>query len=102
MDDLVEAAQTLARSLLADQPVGTRWQHVQAVAQRAAQLSSTLPLADRPVLVASAWLHDIGYSPSVIDTGFHALDGARYLQQLGYPTTVVRLVAHHTGATFEA
>jgi putative nucleotidyltransferase with HDIG domain len=102
MDDLVTAAQALARNLLADQAAGTRWQHVQAVAQRAAQLSPTLPLADRPVLVASAWLHDIGYSPTVIDTGFHALDGARYLQRLSYSTTVVRLVAHHTGAIFEA
>ncbi|MEU8075890.1 HD domain-containing protein [Catellatospora citrea] len=102
MDDLVEASQALARSLLADQPLGTRWQHVQAVAQRAAQLSLALPVADRPVLVAAAWLHDIGYSPRVIGTGLHALDGARYLQRLGYPATVVRLVAHHTGAAFEA
>jgi putative nucleotidyltransferase with HDIG domain len=102
MDDLVAAAQALARNLLADQPIGTRWQHVQAVAQRAAQLAPTLPVADRPTLVAAAWLHDIGYNPCIIDTGLHALDGARYLRRLGYPATVVALVAHHTGAAFEA
>jgi hypothetical protein len=32
--------------------------------------------------VAAAWLHDIGYAPAIAEsgTGFHPLDGARYLR----------------------
>jgi len=35
-------------------------------------------------------------------TGFHPLDGAAFLADEGAPDRVVNLVAHHTGATFEA
>jgi hypothetical protein len=35
----------------------------------------TVPAADRPVLIAAAWLHDIGYAPGLPETGFHPLDG---------------------------
>jgi predicted hydrolase (HD superfamily) len=31
-------------------------------------------------LRAAAMLHDIGYTPSLATTGFHPLDGARYLR----------------------
>lgn len=55
-----------------------------------------------PVVVTAAWLHDIGYSPEVKDTGMHALDGATYLRERGWPVQVVGLVAHHTGAWSEA
>ncbi|MBW3085573.1 hypothetical protein KEM60_01773 [Austwickia sp. TVS 96-490-7B] len=34
--------------------------------------------------------------------GFHPLDGARHLQRLGIDDEIVRLVAWHTGAGFEA
>jgi hypothetical protein len=54
------------------------------------------------VLVAAAWLHDIGYAPAVKDTGFHPLDGGRYLRRLGVDEEVVRLVAHHSCAMLEA
>lgn len=55
-----------------------------------------------PVVVTAAWLHDIGYSPEVKDTGMHAIDGAAYLRERGWPAEVVGLVAHHTGAWSEA
>jgi HD superfamily phosphodiesterase len=54
------------------------------------------------VLEAAAWLHDIGYSPGLVDTGFHPLDGARYLRSRGVDERLVCLVAHHTGALIEA
>ena len=58
---------------------------------------------DAELLEAAAWLHDIGYSPYVADTGFHPLDGARYLRDVQHADgTVCRLVAHHTGAMIEA
>ncbi len=52
-------------------------------------------------ILAAAWLHDVGYSPDVSVTGFHALDGAVFLRDLGL-LEVVSLVAYHTGAEFEA
>jgi hypothetical protein len=90
----------LARSVLAS--LGDRWRHVQAVASCAAQISMVVPAADRAVLVAAAWLHDIGYGPAVRASGFHPLDGARYLQACGVDRRVCCLVAHHSGARFEA
>jgi hypothetical protein len=35
-------------------------------------------------------------------SGFHPLDGARFLQQQGWPPLVVGLVAQHSGARFVA
>jgi len=52
------------------------------------------------VLVAAAWLHDIGYSPAIRRTGFHPLDGALYLRKQGWSPRLVALVAHHSGARF--
>ena len=57
-----------------------RWAHVQGVARQAEHAASRLGCRDG-VLVAAAWLHDIGYAPGVKDTGFHPLDGARYLRR---------------------
>jgi putative nucleotidyltransferase with HDIG domain len=89
-------ARSLARGLLEGLP--DRWLHTVSVARRAAELAVTVPPADRDTLVVAAWLHDIGYSPAVADTGFHALDGARYLDRHGWPPRVSALVAHHSGA----
>ena len=36
-------------------------------------------------LVASAWLHDIGYAAGLQETGFHPVDGARHLRSAGWP-----------------
>ena len=33
--------------------------------------------------MAAAWLHDIGYAEELLDTGFHPLDGARFLASAG-------------------
>ncbi|RZQ62526.1 HD domain-containing protein [Amycolatopsis suaedae] len=83
-------------------PLGRRWLHVQAVARAAIRLAATVPESDRSDLVSAAWLHDIGYSPKLAETGFHPLDGARYLRDIGWPRRIVNLVAHHSGARFEA
>jgi hypothetical protein len=53
-------------------------------------------------LVAAAWLHDIGYAPELVETGFHPLDGARYLRRSGIDGQVVSLVAYHSCAQIEA
>jgi putative nucleotidyltransferase with HDIG domain len=106
VDDLVSASQKLAERLVG--PLGRRWLHVQAVAARAEELlpavraGSSDTHVDEETLVAAAWLHDIGYSPEIARTGFHPLDGADYLRGHGFPMRVVALVAHHSGARFEA
>lgn len=88
-----------AASLLAS--LGDRWSHVQTVASKAAHIGVLFAPEDRAVLLAAAYLHDIGYAPSLIQTGFHPLDGARYLQARGYER-LAALVAHHSEARFEA
>ena len=42
-----------------------RWLHTRAVAHRATELASTVAPADRPVLIAAAWLHDIGHALTI-------------------------------------
>jgi hypothetical protein len=78
-----------------------RWLHAQAVAARADELRPALPAADGSLLVTAAWLHDIGYSPALRETGFHPLDGARHLAGTGHAREAA-LVAHHSGARFVA
>lgn len=83
-------------------PLGRRWSHVRGVAARADELSCAVSAWDADRLVAAAWLHDIGYSPEIGRTRFHPLDGARYLREEGWPVIIVNLVAHHSGARYEA
>lgn len=80
--------------------LGHRWAHVQTVGSLADLLTVEVGLP--PAIAEAAWLHDLGYAPALSVTGFHPLDGARYLQRVGAPIEVVALVAHHTGAMFEA
>ena len=78
-----------------------RWVHAQAVAAQAAAVSAAVPDASE-LVVSAAWLHDIGYAPALLRVGFHPLDGARYLRDLGVDPRLGRLVAHHSGAAIEA
>lgn len=92
----VGVARELAAGLLDGQP--DRWQHTIGVARRADELADTVSTKDRDVLFVAAWLHDIGYSPALADSGFHPLDGARYLDTHGWPARICSLVAHHSAA----
>lgn len=94
-------AEPLAQSLLQEfRP--RRWAHVQGVAARARSLTLVLG-ADADLLEAAAWLHDIGYTPSLAVTGLHALDGARYLRDAQHADAMLcQLVAHHCCAIIEA
>jgi hypothetical protein len=56
---------------------------------------------DAGVLDPAAILHDVGFWPSIALTGFHALDGARYLRSVSYDERVTDLVAHHSCAAVE-
>ena len=92
-------AEALARRLLASLP--RRLAHVSSVARLSEGVASDLGV-ERVPLVASAWLHDIGYSPEVVATGFHPLDGARFLRDERASAALVGLVAHHSFALVEA
>jgi putative nucleotidyltransferase with HDIG domain len=98
--DLRSWAAEQAQTQLASLP--ERLAHTRAVATAAERASAAVPPGDRDVLVATAYLHDIGYAPLISRTGFHPLDGARWLQEQGVPLRICCLVAHHTGARFEA
>ncbi len=81
---------------------GRRWENVQAVGAKAALIAGALGREDGELLIASAWLHDIGYAGSLQTTGFHPLDGARYLSARRVDVRLTRLVANHSGAVAEA
>lgn len=83
-------------------PLGNRWLHVQQVAGQARRIAEVVPFEDRDLLVASAYLHDIGYSPMLAETGFHPLDGARWIRDHGPGGRLACLVAHHSCAIYEA
>ena len=74
---LSEWAEGQARSLL--EPLGRRWRHAKAVADAASTLAFGLPEEDADVLMAAAYLHDVGYAPELVRSGFHPLDGAQHL-----------------------
>jgi hypothetical protein len=99
--DQADWAEELARKLL-EVPLPRRWAHVQGVAAQARSLAPILG-ANADLLEAAAWLHDIGYSPQLVDTGFHPLDGARYLRDVHQTDLAIcSLVAHHSCAIIEA
>ncbi|MFE0348341.1 HD domain-containing protein [Streptomyces griseoluteus] len=98
---LTEWAYTLSESMLSD-PLPRRWAHSLGVAERARSLRPILG-SEGELLEAAAVLHDVGYSPAIATTGFHPLDGARFLRdQEGADERGVRLVAHHSCALLEA
>jgi putative nucleotidyltransferase with HDIG domain len=95
------SARDLSERLLAV-ALPDRWAHSLSVAAKAEELRGLLH-DDTEVVETAGWLHDIGYAPDVRATGFHALDGARYLRDVTHAVPVVcTLVAHHTCATIEA
>jgi HD superfamily phosphodiesterase len=97
--DLVAWAAEQSHARLA--PLGDRWAHARGVALHAQQITAVVDLGDRDVLVAAAYLHDVGYAPELVVHGFHPLDGALWLRAHGLDR-LAGLVAHHTGARFEA
>ena len=98
--NLADWAEDTARSIL-QTPLPRRWAHRQGVAAQARTLEVILG-KDADLLVAAAWLHDIGYAPDLVDTGFHPLDGARYLgdpasQRHALPAGSAPLLRHDRG-----
>jgi hypothetical protein len=94
----VEQSRRLAAEHL--EGLGDRWAHVRAVGALAEGLVTAAEVPE--IVAAGAWLHDLGYAWDIAESGFHALDGAEFLARAGAPASLVALVAHHSGARFEA
>lgn len=97
---LAQRAQREAEARLAGQP--RRLAHVRGVVTAAQQFGRHFDAETADCLVAAAWLHDIGYAPSVRRTGFHPLDGAVFARSAGFGELVASLVGFHSGAHLEA
>jgi hypothetical protein len=96
----VTRARVAAESRLNALP--SRLTHVRGVAAAAGALRGHFLATTGECLVAAAWLHDIGYAPSLWVTGFHPVDGAVFARREGFDELVVSLVAFHSGAPAEA
>ena len=96
---LTDWAAEQSQRLLRNEPAGRRL-HSRAVGLKAARLACHLE-TDGDVLVAAAYLHDIGYSRELRRTEFHPLDGALYLRDSGH-NRVACLVAHHSSSEYAA
>jgi hypothetical protein len=81
---------------------GDRWLHSQAAAAAATRAATTVVEEDRGLLIAAAWVHDVGYHHPDPPTGFHPLDGALWLLDAGWPRRLAALVAHHSAARYAA
>jgi HD domain len=92
-------AERVSRRLL--EPLGARWGHTLGVAERARSVGGALEADDAELLLAAAYLHDVGYAPELVQTGFHPVDGARFVRACGHGR-LAALVAYHSGAAAEA
>ncbi|WP_432090744.1 HD domain-containing protein [Streptomyces sp. NRRL F-5630] len=82
-------------------PLPRRWAHTQGVTARATALGSLIQASE--LLICAATLHDVGYAPRLATTGFHPLDGARFLRDEHHADErLTRLVANHSFALLEA
>lgn len=92
-------------STLLDMLPEPRRAHSIAVGDRArralARAQHTIAPEHHEHVATAALLHDVGYAPTLA-RGFHPLDGASALRALGFDPIVCDLVAHHTGAEWEA
>ena len=80
---LVDAAADIAHYILRGAP--ERLEHSRGVAERSMFLTLAVEDDQAPLLVAAAWLHDIGDGPGLKTTGFHPLDGAQHLSTGRHP-----------------
>lgn len=79
--ELVWATQ-IAEELLS--ALDERWRHTLTIVDHARAFRGVLPDGELGTLEAAAYLHDIGYAPALVQTGFHPLDGARFVRAAGY------------------
>lgn len=77
-----------------------RLQHMRDASRVAADVAAVLglsPVASQQ-LARAALAHDIGYAPAVMQTGYHPLDGAFFLEACGEDPWIVEAVLRHSRA----
>jgi hypothetical protein len=94
------AAEVLATRLL--DALDGRLAHSATVAAQIERVAGLVESEWRSPARDAAWLHDVGYHPDLALTGFHPLDGARWLRGRHWPDETCRLVAWHTQSFEEA
>ena len=94
------AAEALATRLL--DALDGRLAHSATVAAQIERVAGLVESEWRSPARDAAWLHDVGYHPGLALTGFHPLDGARWLRSRRWPDETCRLVAWHTQSFEEA
>ena len=77
-----------------------RWAHVVGVVEAVRGVAHILSPADRATVLAAAWLHDIGVAKFARRVGSPPVDGAALATELGFPSGITSLIAHH-GASLE-
>jgi hypothetical protein len=92
-------ARKVARHILAHQRF--RWAHTQGVVRLVSQSLAVVALEERSLVLAAAYVHDLGHARPLRVTGCHALDGAMYVRAAGY-LQLASMVAQHSGARCEA
>lgn len=79
-----------------------RLNHILRVVSNSIILLKQLNISEKSVLykkvIASAYLHDIGYLTKLNKEDFHPYDGYVYLKSLGYDNSILNVVLHHTYA----
>lgn len=89
---LARWAHILSRSWL-NGPMPQRWERCRLAAVEAERIAPAYG-ADGELLIAAAYLHDVGHAPDLAVTGCAPLDGARYLLTCSGPERLAHLVAH--------
>ncbi|MDD2709647.1 MAG: hypothetical protein PHV34_16800 [Verrucomicrobiae bacterium] len=91
------------KEALSDQPV--RVAHLEGVVRRLKDVPESLLIRHGFAGVecaAAAWCHDIGYAAAAHWTGWHPVDGHRWLDSMGAPAVVLDAVLYHGGAFSQA
>jgi hypothetical protein len=97
----IDEARDVAREVLTDLP--RRLKHSLAVGDTSAVVAEQAKCRPQTAQLATiaAYLHDLGYASPLHQTRFHPIDGARYLERLGWDA-LVPFVAHHSQAWLQA
>lgn len=96
------AAQEVAGELLADS-LPDRYKHSQAVSAKACEIADNLGYPQEVCvhLRIAGILHDVGYSPGLVQTGQHAYDGGLFLLEQPGLSNFAPDVGWHSNAKWE-
>jgi hypothetical protein len=79
----------------------SRWAHTLGVVRLVRESLTLVAPEERSLVLAAAYVHDLGHARRLGVTGCHALDGAMYIRAAGH-LELASMVAQHSGARCEA